>query len=514
MAISQRLDLRQNQSLVMTPQLQQAIKLLQLSNAELTEFVEEELNQNPMLERDEGDAPIRGDSEQEIMANSTEAVTSDDEFSGPDSLDLTAGDNIPDSAEKPLDLDYENVWDDAHPRDVSDEVIGGFENVAPIAAGGRSDYSEGLGDFEATLSDEPTLREHLLEQLTLDILEGGDRIIGLHLIDMLDDSGWLGGTTNEVAVQLGCDEDRVKSVLCRLQEFDPPGVFARSLKECLTLQLQDKGRLGSAMELLVDNLELLGNRDKAGLLKICGVDEQELMAMVAEIRALDPKPASSYREEAVQSVTPDILMQPHPDGGWNLELNQETLPRVLVNNQYYALISKGVRRKEEKEYVNERFQTANWLVKSLHQRATTILRVGSEIVKQQDLFFRHGVEHLKPLILRDIAEAIEIHESTVSRVTTNKFMATPRGLYELKYFFTSAIQSVSGGEAHSAEAVRFRIKMLIDGESPKSILSDDKIVDILKQDGVDIARRTVAKYRESMRIGSSVERRRIKAGTF
>ena len=178
MAISQRLDLRQNQSLVMTPQLQQAIKLLQLSNAELTEFVEEELNQNPMLERDEGDAPIREDSEQEIVANSTEAVTSDDEFSGPDSLDLTAGDNIPDSAEKPLDLDYENVWDDAHPRDVSDEVIGGFENVAPIGAGGRSDYSEGLGDFEATLSDEPTLREHLLEQLTLDILESGDRIIG------------------------------------------------------------------------------------------------------------------------------------------------------------------------------------------------------------------------------------------------------------------------------------------------------------------------------------------------
>jgi RNA polymerase sigma-54 factor len=207
-------------------------------------------------------------------------------------------------------------------------------------------------------------------------------------------------------------------------------------------------------------------------------------------------------------------MQLHPDGGWFLELNQETLPRVLVNTEYFARVSKGVRRKDEKEYVNERFQTANWLVKSLHQRATTILKVAGEIVKQQDVFFRYGVEHLKPLILRNIAEEIEMHESTVSRVTTNKFMATPRGLYELKYFFTSSIQSATGGDAHSAESVRFKIKALIENESPKTVLSDDKIVDILRVDGIDIARRTVAKYRESMRIGSSVERRRMKAGTL
>ena len=186
-------------------------------------------------------------------------------------------------------------------------------------------------------------------------------------------------------------------------------------------------RLDPAMEALIENLELLGRRDKAALLKVCQVDEEDLADMVSEIRALDPKPASNFREEAVQSVTPDILMQPHPDGGWFLELNQETLPRVLVNTEYYATISKGLRRKEEREYVNERFQTANWLVKSLHQRATTILKVAGEILSQQDAFSRHGVEHLKPLILRDIAEAIEMHESTVSRVTTNKFMATPRG---------------------------------------------------------------------------------------
>ena len=514
MAISQRLDLRQTQSLVMTPQLQQAIKLLQLSNVELAEFVEDELSQNPMLERDHGDAPMRGDSEQDTASKAADVAASDDELDGPDSHVLAVGDNLPDKGDTPLDMEYENVWDDAHPRDVADNVVGGFESVAPVGSGGRSDFSDGLGDFEATLSDEPSLREHLTEQLALDILDGADRIIGLHLIDMLDDSGWLSGDTNEVAEQLGCDEDRVVFVLQRLQECDPPGVFARDLKECLALQLQDRGRFDPAMEALIENLELLGRRDKAGLIRICGVDEEDLTDMVAEIRALDPKPASNFREEAVQSVTPDILMQPHPDGGWYLELNQETLPRVLVNADYYALISKGVRRKEEKDYVSERFQTANWLVKSLHQRATTILKVACEIVKQQDAFFRLGVEHLKPLILRDIAEAIEMHESTVSRVTTNKFMATPRGLYELKYFFTSAIQSATGGDAHSAESVRFRIKGLIDGESPKSILSDDKIVDILKQDGIDIARRTVAKYRESMRIGSSVERRRMKAGTL
>ena len=512
MAISQRLDLRQTQSLVMTPQLQQAIKLLQLSNVELTEFVEDELSQNPMLDRDDGEPGGREQGEAPSAENAS--TPGDEEFDGRDSMDMTAGGDLPSSDDKPLDMDYENVWDDQHPRDVSDELRSGFETTAPVGSGGRSDFSESLGDFESTLSDEPGLREHLTEQLALDIKDPVERIIGLHLIDMLDESGWLSGTTDDVADLLGCEVERVQTVLKRIQQFDPPGVFARGLKECLALQLRDLGRLDPAMEALIENLELLGRRDKAALLKVCQVDEEDLADMVSEIRALDPKPASNFREEAVQSVTPDILMQPHPDGGWFLELNQETLPRVLVNTEYYATISKGLRRKEEKEYVNERFQTANWLVKSLHQRATTILKVAGEILSQQDAFFRHGVEHLKPLILRDIAEAIEMHESTVSRVTTNKFMATPRGLYELKYFFTSAIQSVSGGDAHSAEAVRFRIKALIDNELPKSILSDDKIVDILREDGIDIARRTVAKYRESMRIGSSVERRRMKAGSL
>ena len=518
MAISQRLDLRQSQSLVMTPQLQQAIKLLQLSNIELSAFVDDELSQNPMLERDEsgdlGDTAAVVGAEAVEPAPTPAATASDEEYAGPDSVDFAAGDQLPEAAESPLDMEYDSVWDGESARDLGAEAPAGFDSFSPSGASGRTDFSDGLGDLEATLSDEPSLRDHLIEQLTLDIEDPVDRMIGLHLIDLLDESGWLSGPIEGVAEVLGCPVERVAAVLARVQQFDPTGVFARDLKECLALQLRDRDRLDPAMQALLDNLELLGRRDKAALLRVCGVDEEDLTDMVAEIRALDPKPASNFRHDAVQSVTPDILMRALPDGSWLLELNQETLPRVLVNAEYFARVSREVRRKDEREYVNERFQTANWLVKSLHQRATTILKVASEIVKQQDGFFARGVEHLRPLILRDIAEAIEMHESTVSRVTTNKFIATPRGLFELKYFFTSAIQSVSGGDAHSAEAVRFRIKALIDNESPRAVLSDDRIVDILREDGIDIARRTVAKYRESMRIGSSVERRRTKVASL
>jgi RNA polymerase sigma-54 factor len=296
-----------------------------------------------------------------------------------------------------------------------------------------------------------------------------------------------------------------------LQRLDPPGIFARSLAECLALQLAERGRLDPAMQALLDRLDLLAKRDLAQLMKHCGVDAEDLKEMIAEIRALNPKPGSAFDQSLAQPVIPDILMRPQPGGDWIVELNSETLPRVLVNTRYYARVAKDARRKEEKDYLSERYQAANWLVKSLHQRATTILKVASEIVRQQDAFFRRGIQHLKPLILRDIADAISMHESTVSRVTTNKHMATPRGLYELKYFFTAAIASSGGGEAHSAESVRFRIKSLIDAETVEGVLSDDKLVEMLKAEGIDIARRTVAKYREAMKIPSSVQRRREKA---
>jgi RNA polymerase sigma-54 factor len=355
-----------------------------------------------------------------------------------------------------------------------------------------------------------TLREHLIEQIGADLPEQADRVIALHLLDQLDETGYLQGGLDGAAERLGCAPGRIERVLARLQEFDPPGVFARDLAECLALQLRDRNRLDPAMQRLLDNLPLLAARNGAALMRLCGVDAEDLAEMVAEIKSLDPRPGFAFDPPLAQPVVPDIIMRAQMDGGWAVELNAETLPRVLVNNRYYARISRATLSKTEREYLTDRLQAANWLVKSLHQRAITILKVATEIVQQQDGFFRRGVQSLRPLILRDIADAIGMHESTVSRVTTNKYIATPRGLFELKYFFTSAIAASRGGDAHSAEAVRFRIRSLIDGEASDGTLSDERIVELLQQDGVDIARRTVAKYREAMRIPSSVQRRREK----
>ena len=355
-----------------------------------------------------------------------------------------------------------------------------------------------------------TLREHLIEQIGADLPDIADRIIALHLLDQLDEAGYLRGGLDGVPERLGCPPARVERVLARLQEFDPPGVFARDLPECLGLQLRDRNRLDPAMQLLLDNLPLLAARNAPALLRICGVDAEDLADMVAEIKSLDPRPGHAFDPPLAHPVIPDIIMRAQAQGGWLVELNADTLPRVLVNNRYYARISHVVRSKAEREYLTDRLQAANWLIKSLHQRATTILKVATEIVGQQDGFFRRGVEALRPLILRDIADAIGMHESTVSRVTTNKYMATPRGLFELKYFFTSSIAASHGGDAHSAEAVRFRIRGLIDGEPSNETLSDERLVELLQTQGVDIARRTVAKYREAMRIPSSVQRRREK----
>jgi len=299
-------------------------------------------------------------------------------------------------------------------------------------------------------------------------------------------------------------------VLAVLQTFDPPGVFARNLTECLAIQLKERDRHDPAMQALLQNLELLARRDLPALRKLCGVGEEDLADMIAEIRNLNPKPGLAFGSSTVQSVVPDVFVKAGPDGAWQVELNSDTLPKVLINQRYYAQVSKTTRNDKDKSYLAECFQTATWLVRALDQRAKTILKVSGEIVRQQDAFFAHGVEHLRPLNLKTVADAISMHESTVSRVTANKYMATSRGIFELKYFFTPAIAAADGGEAHSAEAVRHRIKQLIDAESSREVLSDDTIVDMLREAGIDIARRTVAKYREAMRIPSSVQRRREK----
>lgn len=512
MALTQRLDLRQSQSLVMTPQLQQAIKLLQLSNMELAAFVETELETNPMLERDEGEADRAGDAPE----RGADADLPDrPDANSADSLDMLQPSGMTDAADAPLDVDYRDQFE----GDIAGPDVAA-DRAPDLAPGGDGAYWEGArntrgfddegGGVEATLAQAISLRDHLLEQVQMDLTEVADRLIGAYLVDSLDESGWLATPSDSVADALGCSVADVERVLNVLQQFDPPGVFARSLGECLALQLRDRNRLDPAMQAMLDNLELLAARDFRRLMKLCGVDREDLAEMIDEIRSLDPRPALAFADEVVQPVVPDVLMRRAQDGGWLIELNAEMLPRVLVNESYFATVSSATRDRKALDYVQERFQTANWLVKSLHQRATTIVKVASEIVRQQNGFFEHGVSHLRPLVLRDIAEAISMHESTVSRVTSNKYIATPRGLFELKYFFTAAIQSTGDGDALSAETVRHRIRALIDAESADAVLSDDKIVEILRGEGVDIARRTVAKYREAMRIASSVQRRRMK----
>jgi RNA polymerase sigma-54 factor len=501
MALAPRLELRQSQALVMTPQLQQAIKLLQLSNMELTEYVERELEQNPLLERDD-EAPDEPGRNDEPAGDGDGAETAGDALDG---VDVGPGG-------QDLDVDYDNLWNNDSAADGAMAAMPGDASAAAFAKwGGRGGGFDGAGrDLEQTLSDSESLRDHLVGQLNMDLDDAVDRLIGLHLIDMLDEAGYISGELASVADILACDTARVEATLARLQQFDPPGICARDLAECLALQLSDRDRLDPAMRALLDNLDLLAKRDVPALLRACGVDADDLADMVAEVRALDPKPALAFDHGVAQPVTPDIFMRPQPGQGWVIELNNDTLPRVLVNNHYFARVSRSARSKEDKRYLNEALQSANWLVKSLHQRANTILKVASEIVRQQDGFFAKGVRHLKPLVLRDIAHAIEMHESTVSRVTSNKYMATPRGIYELKYFFTAAIGSSVGGEAHSAESVRHRIKALTEEEPADNVLSDDKIVAVLRAESIDIARRTVAKYRESMSIPSSVQRRREK----
>ena len=503
MALQPRLDLRQAQTLVMTPQLQQAIKLLQLSNMELTAFVEQELERNPMLERDERPAESFEDRVPAEQRRDAEAGVV---------VDAGAGG----VAETPLDIDVDNSYDEGSPYEGPsydpDTSLGSWDGAG---SGGRSDFGGDERSIDETLSQSVSLRDHLVSQLDLDISAPSDRMVGMALIDSLDDAGWLAADLAEIADGLGTTIAHVEAVLARVQRFDPAGLFARSLKECLALQLADRNRLDPAMQCMLDHLDLLARRDYAGLMRLCRVDAEDLQDMIAEIRALDPKPAVRFGGGAAEPVVPDVLVRSGPgndslDGAWIIELNPDTLPRVLLNNRYYARVSKAASR-EDKSFITETFQTASWLVKALDQRANTILKVSTEIIRQQNRFLEIGVGGLRPLILRDIAEAVDLHESTVSRVTSNKYISTPRGVFELKYFFTQAINAADGGDAHSAEAVRYRIKALIDAESPSGVLSDDTLVDILRKEGIDIARRTVAKYREGMKIPSSVQRRREKS---
>jgi RNA polymerase sigma-54 factor len=489
-----RLDLRQSQSLVMTPQLRQAIKLLQFSNLEVAAFVEEELERNPLLERDERqDLPLDRPAPDQTPIPETGMAVDVAHMVG----------TLPEDHGSPLDSDYAETYDAGSASD----------GALPMGRHGSQDFDPERRGWEDLAESPRSLREHLAEQLRLSFPDHADRLIGAHLIALLDPAGRLSASAESLACALGTDVARVEAVRSRMQRFDPVGMFCTDLRECLAVQLAERNRLDPAMQALLDNLDLLARRDLRRLMVLCGVDAEDLADMIAELRQLDPKPGALFDAAPPQTLVPDVLMRRapgnDPDNVWLLELNPETLPRVLVNYTFHAKVAPRANR-EEKAFLAEKLQSANWLLKSLHQRGQTILKVASEIVRQQDAFFQHGIGHLRPLILRDIADAVEMHESTVSRVTANKHIATPRGVFELKYFFTTAIPGTSG-ETHSAEAIRHRIRNLIGAERPDDILSDDAIVSALRREGVDIARRTVAKYREALRIPSSVQRKREKA---
>jgi RNA polymerase sigma-54 factor len=507
MGFSQRLEMRQGQSLVMTPQLLQAIKLLQLSHMDLAAYVETELERNPLLERAESDA---GPDESPVPRDEGQ---SDTDQGGEDGEPWVAQDLgvSRSSLEGDLDTKLDNVFPDeaTTPERVPDDGMVLAPSAWTGVGGGASDGGD-LPDFEATLRIEATLSEHLTAQLDLATRDPYERLIAGYLIDSLDEAGYFRDDLADVAHRLGAPVEAVEAALRRIQTFDPLGVGARDLPECLALQLKERNRFDPAMAALLSRLDLLARRDFAALRQVCGVDDEDLSEMVAEIRRLEPKPARAFGAAPMQVLVPDVFVRAAPDGSWLVELNPDTLPRVLVNQAYYARVSRTAKKDGDKSFLTECLQNASWLTRSLEQRAKTILKVATEIVRQQDGFFVHGVTHLRPLNLKAVADAIGMHESTVSRVTSNKSIGTSRGTFEMKYFFTASIAGAAGADAHSSEAVRHRVRLLIDAEQAEDVLSDDALVQKLKAEGVEIARRTVAKYRESLHIPSSIERRREK----
>ncbi len=502
MALGPRLDLRQSQSLVMTPQLQQAIKLLALSNLEVESFIAEEIERNPLLEtgsRDDQAEPAAAEPE---VALGDDKAGGEADFDALPEADAEGGDGA-------LDVDLNS--EDFH-QDSAADAMGGLDGGLGLsgASAGAVAGGEDGPDFDSFADEQVSLHDHLRHQVG-EILTGVDLAIAEQIVEAIDEAGYFHASLLEIAQRLGVPLDEVERVLAIVQTFDPAGIAARNLAECLALQAKDADRYDPAMARLIANLDYLAKGNLGALKRICAVDDEDMADMIRELRAYDPKPGCRFSgAERVDAIVPDVFVA-RRGGGWAVELNSATLPRLLVNRSYYLELSRGPQDKRSRAWLSECLQSANWLLKALDQRARTIIKVASEIVTQQEGFFRHGVSHLKPLTLRAVAEAIGMHESTVSRVTSNKYLSCERGLYELKYFFTSGIQSADGGDAASSEAVKSRIRALIAAEDPVRILSDDQLVDLLKAEGLDIARRTVAKYREALGIGSSVQRRRQKA---
>ena len=489
MATGVKLQLKQSQSLTMTPQLAQSIKLLQMGHAELTEFVNEEVERNPLLE-------IKTDTQ--TLASTPEK---------PDDNQSDTHTKLADaSAEQVADLDSstENLFS-------SEPAISQSRSSSALTNSTSVQNSNEDFDLVANLGETASLAQTLEFQIAMNVDDEDMRQIATYIVHALDDDGYFREDITATASHLKVSEKDIIKALAHVQSLEPTGVGARNLSECLRLQLLDSGKPNPKMLVLVEHLGLLAKHEFTKLKKICDMSADELDQAIRLIKTLDPRPAAKFKPILADSVVPDVLVSMKNDGSWNIDLNPETLPNVLVNRSYHAELSSVVGNGEAKPFVDDCLNNAKWLERSLDQRAQTILKVATEIIRQQDMFFAEGIEHLKPMNLATIASAIKMHESTVSRVTANKFLLCDQGIFELKYFFSSAIGTTNNeGDQLSSQSVKHQIKKLVDTEDPKKILSDDKLVELLQETGIDIARRTVAKYREALKIPSSVQRRREK----
>lgn len=492
MHLSHSMDVRQTQNLVMTPQLQQAIKLLQMSSIELQDFVHEELEKNPLLEIDH-----REQATQEIKYEQDKSMQASDRTMQDDSRQRTSD---------TFDTGLENIYADEARADTYAPTA---NTMIGVGSGGGSSFESSDIDYENIVSNTITLRDHIISQIGIIPCSPLVEAVTLHLVDYIDDAGYLRIEAEQLIHNLNITEEVLEDAIGILHELEPPGVGARTLAECLEIQLRDKEIYTPPMQMLVQNLDLLGKHEISRLAQLCHVSQDTLLKMVHTLRRLDPKPGARFTHVQMQTLVPDVFVRRNHLGGWSLELNTDSLPKLLINKKYTAYV-KNTKEREAKLFLQECQHSASWLLRSLDQRAKTIIKVATEIVRQQDEFFEYGITRLKPMNLKAIAEKIEMHESTVSRVTSNKYISTERGVFELKFFFTAAISSMDGESNYSSEAVRHQIRSLIDDEEANAILSDDKIMELLRLRGVDVARRTVAKYREAMNIPSSVQRRRIK----
>lgn len=509
MAINQSLNLTTSQNLVMTPAMQQAIKILEFNQLEMQEYIDQQLLENPLLQASQGDDDfVEGSPDQEGMIqgenNENHADTGGDGLDDGEIADV--GDSLArqdfDESAAAVDSNFENDFDVGY----GDRLI----NAAPDGA-----YDEDMTPWEERTANKESLQEVLQRQIAVTFPAQEDALVASHLCEYLDANGWMIGDLHSIAEELGSTREKVLAVLHQMQEFEPSGIFARDLAECLKIQLKMHNTFSPQIAVLLENLPLIAEGKFSKIMRLCKCSEDELRDMLALIRQQNPKPASDYDILIATTVVPDVFVRKNPDGTWGVELNEQNLPRLLVDRHYYAKAVAGSKKAIEKEYLSTHYQNAQWLKKAVHQRAITILSVSAAIVEHQHRFLEYGVSALEPLVLAEIAEKIDMHPSTVSRATSDKYISTPRGVFELKYLFQNGIESKNNPNVRfSAEAIRYRIKELIGEEKCDNPISDDALSQALDNEGIRLARRTIAKYREEMNIPSSSKRKRQNQSVF